>query len=461
MNILYIGSGFVGTCSAAITADSGHQTMLYDIDDRKIKLLGSGDRAQIESCLFEDGLADLLIRNTERLRFTSVYEDVEQFLDSCDAIFLCLPTPEIGETGESDLQYYFAATNKLAAALAKRNDGRQEKYLLIINKSTVPIEMIDRTQLLLNEAGVRECGVVSNPEFLVEGQAVEGSIRPVRVVVGAWNKADFKIMRQLYQRFYESIKIEYIEVNPKEAAAGKLVANFYLFNKLAVCFDVIGRTTETFSQLGFENIRRILTSDPRIGSWGFYDSLYAGGSCFIKDARSLSYQLQTAGQKATLINETYLANKRQLELFLARPEQEAGFSWAGATVALLGLSFKQNTNDIRNSPSIDIVHCLLAKGVKKFQLYDPVARPEFEHLFPASVHLAYANDEEEALARADVVLIATDWQQFRNLPDKYLLKRQERPLIMDGRRILVHSYEQLQKNGFNIIAVGSPFIKAL
>ncbi len=459
MNILYIGGGFVGACSAAVSADSGHNTLVYDVDAEKVKKLGSGDRDTIQSCLFEEGLGDLLIRNKERISFTVDYKDVENFLENCDAVFMCLPTPEIGETGESDLTYYFDAANKLADALSKRNDGSQEKYIAIVNKSTVPIDMVQITEDVMEKAAVKNYGVVSNPEFLVEGKAVSGSIHPDRVVVGALKEKDFEIMRKIYQRFYTSTAIKYLEVNPKEAAAGKLLANFTLFNKLAICFDVIGRTCETFDGLQFENIRKILISDPRIGSWGMYDSLYAGGSCFIKDARSLSHQLQTAGQNAVMVNETHLANKRQLENFIGRAEKEMKFDWADKKVCLLGLSFKQDTNDIRNSPSIDFVNFILTKQVKEINCFDPAATVMFKSLMDKENKIKYLNSEAEAMAGADIIIISTDWPQFRSLAD-YLLVKNARPLIMDGRRILQGRYKDLQEAGFNIIAVGSPLLKS-
>jgi len=463
MKILYIGSGFVGTCSAAVSADSGHETLVFDVDKRKIELLSSFDRDTIQSCLFEEGLGDLLVRNKERIEFTTDYDKVEKFLDDCDAVFMCLPTPEIGETGESDLSFYFNAAEKLAGSLSKRNNGKQEKYVVIVNKSTVPVDMVDKTEELLKKNGVKNFGVVSNPEFLVEGKAIPGSLRPDRVVVGAWLEKDFQIMRQVYQRFCNSTSVKYLEVNPKEAAAGKLLANFTLFNKLAVCFDVIGRTCETFSNLQFENIRKILMSDPRIGSWGLYDSLYAGGSCFIKDARSLAHQLQTAGQGAVLVDETYLANKRQLELFVGRAEKEAGISWAGKTVVLFGLAFKQETNDIRNSPAIDVVNFLLDQQVKQIRCYDPAAVEMFKTKFKNCGQIKYYQNESETLCPSDgqgvdVIIIATDWPQFRGLAD-FMLSEKTRPLIMDGRRMLQHRYQDLQEAGFDIIAVGSQFLK--
>lgn len=457
MNILYIGAGFVGTCSAAVAADSGHHVLLYDIDERKITALRSGDRDTIESCLFEDGLGDLLVRHQERIAFTTDYSQVKKFLDHCDAIFLCLPTPEIGETGESDLQYYRAAAEELGAALAERNGGRQDHYVVVVNKSTVPIALIDETKTIFARHGVKQCGVVSNPEFLVEGKAVSGSMKPDRVVVGAESEPDFLVMRQLYQRFYDSPDVEYIEVNPFEAAAGKLLANFYLFNKLAICFDVIGRTCETFSAVKFENIRRILTTDARIGSWGFYDSLYAGGSCFIKDARSLAHQLQTAGQDPVLVNETYLANRRQLELFLARAKTEAKREWRGSKVAILGLAFKRDTNDIRNAPALEIIRHLSEQNVAELRLYDPVATALTKTVFLASEHIQYTSPED-AIRDADIIIIATDWPEFRGLAELILQAARPGALIMDGRRMLQHQYSELQEAGFDVVAVGSPFM---
>lgn len=460
MNLLYIGAGFVGACSAAVAANSGHKALVYDINETRVNMLSSGDRDTIENCLHEKGLGDLLVKHKEFINFTTDYKLVENFLDTCDAVFMCLPTPEIAETGESNLDYYFAAASELAGVLKNRNNKEQTKYIGIINKSTVPINMIDRTSEIFDKAGVKNYGVISNPEFLVEGTAVQDSISPDRVVVGANKKQDFELMQRLYQRFYDAPGVDYIEVNPKEAAAGKLLANFYLYHKLMACYDVIGRTCEAFDDLQFENIRKILTSDKRIGSWGFYNSLYAGGSCLIKDARSLSHQLQTAGHGASLINEISGANKRQLELFLSRPEKEVDFNWEGKTVAILGLSFKRDTNDIRNAPSIEIAKFLQEKGIKKLVCFDPTASENFQILYPTSDNVEYAINEHDAMKDADIVIIATDWPQFRGLGDVLLYEVKNKPLIMDGRRMLQHRYQELQDNGFDIISVGSKFIKA-
>lgn len=458
MKLLYIGAGFVGTCSAAVAADSGHDVLVYDIDQNKVNNLGSDDYNKIQSSLFEEGLADLLIRNKERINFTFDYNLVQSFIDDCDSVFMCLPTPEIAETGESNLSYYFDAAEKLAESLIKRNQGKQEKYIVIINKSTVPVDMVDKTEELFNKFGVKNFGIVSNPEFLVEGKAISGSLKPDRIVIGAHNQKDFEVMRVLYQRFYSSPTVEYLEVSPEEAAAGKLLANFVLFNKLAVCFDVVGRTCETFDNVKFENVRKILASDNRIGSWGLYDSLYAGGSCLIKDSRSLLHQLKLAGQKVDLVDEIYSANHRQLQTFLDRAEKEVGFNWSDKVVTLLGTAFKRDTNDIRNSASIKIVKFLLEKKVKQINIFDPAALDWFKELFPASSIVKYYDSDTTAIDKSDVIIIATDWPQFREL-DKVLVLLDRQPLIMDGRRILSHQYKELQEKGYNIIAVGSPFLE--
>ena len=329
MNILYVGGGFVGACSAAVSADSGHRTLVYDIDSEKVRKLSTDDRDTIQSCLHEEGLAELLIRNRARLTFTAQLDDVTPFLEDVDAIFMCLPTPEKeGAEGEADLSYYKAAVADLGRFLARRNGGAQSRRLVVVNKSTVPIRMIDHTKELFAEQGIKNFGIVSNPEFLVEGKAIEDSIHPDRVVVGAAAEEDFAIMREVYRRFYDSTNVKYIEVNPYEAACGKLLANYLLFNRVVTTFDVVGRTCEYFPNVAYEAVRKILTADPRIGTWGLYDSLYAGGSCFIKDAASLAHQLEQSGTHAHLIRGILEANVFQRDHFFGRAETEANFSWA-------------------------------------------------------------------------------------------------------------------------------------
>ncbi|MBI5412961.1 UDP-glucose/GDP-mannose dehydrogenase family protein [Candidatus Peregrinibacteria bacterium] len=465
MNILYIGAGFVGTCSAAVSADSGHGALVYDINKERIRKLSSGKRDVIESCLFEDGLAELLIRCKKNITFTNSAPEMKKFIDRVDAIFMCLPTPEkAGEEGQSNLSYYEAACETLAKMLSKRQGGKQSSYVVIINKSTLPISMIDRTKEILEAHKVKNFGIVSNPEFLVEGKAVYDSIHPDRVVIGAENEKDFKIMRALYQRFYTSSSVKYIEVNPHEAEAGKLLANFMLFSRLALCFDVIGRTCESFPRISFERVRDILKIDPRIAPWGLYDSLYAGGSCFIKDAASLAYQLESAGGNAELVRGVLGANNYQLDHFLSRIHAEAHAIIKGVRIALFGAAFKQHTNDVRNSGAIRATEFFLQEGAQEIKVYDPAATDEFKRVFNPKKDaqykkITYTKSEDACLKSTSMAFIATDWPQFQSLAE-IIQKTVKAPyLIMDGRRMLCNSYNNLQSAGFSIIAVGSQFMK--
>jgi len=463
MKILYFGGGFVGACSAAVSADSGHEVLVYDINKDLVNSLSSGDKDKIESYLFEKGLCDLIIRNQARIKFTFDLAEVEKYIDATEVVFICLPTPERDGTGETNLKIYEAAAKTLSEILVKRNNGKPSQYILIVNKSTVPIDMVNQTKEIMQAAGVKNFGVGSNPEFLVEGKAIEGSIRPPRVVVGADSEKDFAIFRNIYSRFVESANINYIEVSPAEAEASKLLANYILFSRLANCFDVVGRACEKFPGLQFENIRKILIADSRIGDWGFYDSLFAGGSCFIKDARSLAHQLKVKGAKADLVDDVLAANQRQLDNFLNRAEAELDFNWTGKTVGILGLAFKQDTNDVRNAAALGAVEFLLNKGVARIKAYDPVAGNNFLKYFAGNKNIGKINlvvDETEAMAEVDILIIATDWPQFRGLDGLILEKLPKGAIIMDGRRMLAQKYEELKQAGYNIIAVGSPVIKA-
>jgi len=459
MKILYIGGGFVGICSAAVSADSGHDTLVYDIDEKKISAYASFSKDKIEKFIFESGLPEMLARNRDRIKFTTDYKVVVNFLDEADAIFMCLPTPEKPNAlGETNLDYYNTAAEKLAEHLTHRTNGEQKNYLVIVNKSTVPINMADETARILRARGVKNFGVVSNPEFLVEGKAVEGSVRPDRVVIGAGKEKDFAIMRQVYRRFVDSAGVKYIEVSPREAAAAKLLANYILFSRVVTTYDVVGRVCESFPDVSFENVRKVLTSEPRIGGWGFYDSVYAGGSCFIKDALSLAHQMETAGARASHVRTTLESNEFQRDFFFSRAESEAQFSWAQKKVAILGVAFKQDTNDVRHSPAFDIVKHLENADVKLIQVYDPAAMRSFREHYGKTDKVAYAENIEEAIAHTDVCLILTDWPQFKTVSDIILAVAKKGYLIMDGRRMLATEYEKLQTAGCDILAVGSPFL---
>lgn len=461
MHLLFIGSGFVGSTTAAAMAEFGHDVLVFDIDPHKISELGSFDKKRIDACLFENGLADLLIKNRARILFTRAYADVARALDAVDAIFLCVPTPH-REDGSTNMSYYEAALAQLADALRHRQKGTQRNAIVLINKSTVPIDTPRYAMQALADHAVRNVSVVSNPEFLVEGRAIEGNLTPSRIVVGASSKKDFATMRRIYYRFADTKNIPYIETNPFEAAAGKLLANYLLFSRLMLCYDVMGRVTEQFADVSFEQVRTIVCSDPRIGFWGFYDSLYAGGSCLEKDAKSLAFQLEGTRANTDMIQVSIDANHRQFEGFLARIKKDAKMSLAGKKVAILGMAFKRDTNDMRNAAGPMVLSWLARQKPASVQVYDPAIAAQAIAELPAAKKLSVtvAKKVGDAVAGADVVFVLTDWPEFETLGRRIARQATRPSLLIDGRRMLRADYATLRKNGVAVLAVGGPFLPA-
>lgn len=460
MKLIYIGAGFVGACSSAVMAKFGHDVLVYDVNEKRINIFNTYNRDLIEQELFEQDLGSLVVQNRERISFTADYQTVEKAFDDADAVFICVPTP-IGEDGNYKLDIYFEALNSLATGLVKRNNSKQEKRIVVVNKSTVPIEMAEVAEQKLSEAGVTNFGVVSNPEFLVEGQAIHDSFSPDRTVIGALREEDFSVMKQVYQRFYYSSGGSYIEAGPREAAAGKLLANFILLSRLVTSFDVVGRVSESFQGINFEKIRKIVTADKRIGSYGFYNNIYAGGSCLTKDAAALAYQLEKAGSNSQQIKQVLSGNIYQREHFYQRVKNDADFDVKGKKIAVLGLSFKRDTNDVRNSGAVSIAEKLLDDNVDELRVFDPVALDLLKKYWAEKndKRIIYCKNEKEALRDSNAAFILTDWPQFSTVDQIIISVCQTPYLIADGRRMAQHAYTDLQKRGYDILAVGGPFIK--
>ena len=282
-----------------------------------------------------------------------------------DAIFLCLATPP-NLDGSTDLSYYKSAANTLGELLSKR---RNPKRVVIVNKSTVPIGTARLLQGIFNDHGVKNFGVASNPEFLPEGNAVEMSRKPDRVVIGADEEEDFAIIRRIYPQFVNHVRIRYIETTPETAESIKYVANTLLLTYISYWNGVGGRLCETFDNIRMEHLKMGVTADARISTWGSYVSNGAGGSCFGKDIQSLTYQLSRAGQATDLLQSVYKINEYQKTYLVDRAIYEAGFNFNRKTVALLGLSFKKRTNDMRDSSALKVVEALLDDWLDKLQPY--------------------------------------------------------------------------------------------
>src|SRR5690349_13511430 len=331
MKIIVAGTGFVGLTHAAVCSEYGHEVYAYDIDERKLDAYRSADRERISYYVNEPGLPGIIAENKDRYLFFC--NDLEPIIEGTDAIFLCLPTPP-NLDGSSDLSFYFKATDRLCELLAKREDTRR---VVLINKSTVPIGTARQLERKLREFNVPNAGVASNPEFLPEGDAVEKSRRPDRVVVGADTEDDFRIMRRIYSQFTNHVRIAYIETTPETAESIKYVANTLLLTYVSFWNGVGARLGESFDNIQMEDLKRGVTADNRISKWGSYVSNGAGGSCFGKDIQSLIYQLKSNSQNTSLLESVYSINEYQKSYLVDRAVQEAGASFNHKTVALLGL----------------------------------------------------------------------------------------------------------------------------
>lgn len=458
MKIVVAGTGFVGLTHAAVLAENGHEVHAYDIDRAKLDAYRSGERERIERYVHEPGLSEIIAETLGRYLFFTDPEGIRDEIEDTEVIFLTPPTPPRLD-GSTDLTAYDAVARYLGELLAARPEPRR---VVLVNKSTVPIGTARHLQGLLEGCGVQNFGVASNPEFLPEGNAVEKSRRPDRLVVGADTDEDFALLREVYPQFHNHVRIGYLETTPEAAEAIKYVANTLLLTYISFWNGVGARLAETFSNIPMEDLKRGVTADDRISTWGSYVSNGAGGSCFGKDIQSLIYQLRSQGQDYALLRDVFEINEHQKTYLVDRAVNEAGFEFNHKTVALMGLSFKKHTNDMRDASSLKVVEALLGRGVREIRAYDPLAAHEARRFFdPERNHLfervTYCDSAAEALAGSDATFITTDWEEFRGLGG--LLERLATPphLVLDGRRMIA-GYPELAEAGFHYLPVGGPLI---
>ncbi len=308
-------------------------------------------------------------------------------------------------------------------------------------------------------------GVASNPEFLAQGHAIEGSRRPDRVVIGADTAEDMHILRRLYSQFVNHVRIRYLETTPETAEAIKYMSNTLLLTYISFWNGVGARLAEAMPNIRMEDLKVGVTSDARISTWGSYVSNGAGGSCFGKDIQSLIFQLNHAGRRTDLLQAVYNINEYQKIYLIDRAIHEAHFSFNQKTVALLGLAFKKRTNDMRDSAALRVVESLLARDVRAIRAYDPLAadearrnwfNPDKNHLFE---RISYHATAQEAISGSDALYISTDWEEFRGLARTIQTTVTPPYLIMDGRR-MIPDYDTLAAVGYEYLPVGGPLLHA-
>ncbi|MBC7918488.1 MAG: UDP-glucose/GDP-mannose dehydrogenase family protein [Rhodoferax sp.] len=439
MKITVNGVGYVGLVTAACLAEVGNDVICLDLDAAKIQMLEEGSIP-----IHEPGLEDLVRRNVKagRLHFTC---DIERAAHFGTVQFIAVGTPQ-DQDGSADTQYVIDVA---------RNVGKyMTDYKVVVDKSTVPVGTADAVKAAiveeLRKRGVETpFGVVSNPEFLKEGAAIEDFMRPGRIVIGSDDEEATLHMRALYapfQRHHDRLIL--MDVRSAEltkyAANAMLATRISFMNELANLAEVLGAD--------IEHVRKGIGSDPRIG----YDFLYAGagygGSCFPKDVKALiKTAVDKGGMQLQVLTAVQLANDAQKHVLGAKARQRFGDDLTGRHFALWGLAFKANTDDVREATSREVILDLLAAGAT-VTAYDPVAMSEAKRCFADQAGLTYADSQTQALSNADALIIVTEWKEFRS-PDFSTIKSSlKSPVILDGRNL--YDPHMVRALGFEYLAIG-------
>jgi UDPglucose 6-dehydrogenase len=449
MKITVIGTGYVGLVSGTCLADVGNDVLCLDVDANKIRILNDGGIP-----IYEPGLEAMVKKNVTqgRLRFTT---NVEEAIAHGKLQLIAVGTPP-DEDGSADLQHVLAAA---------RNIGRHmREYKVVVNKSTVPVGTAEKVIAIISEeltgrdkqtfafgeGGACEpaFSVVSNPEFLKEGAAVEDFMKPDRIIIGAEDVRAIELMRELYapfQRNHERI----IVMDCKSAELTKYASNAMLATRISFMNELANLAEKLDADIDL--VRKGIGSDPRIGLHFLYPGVGYGGSCFPKDVQALIRAAEDVGQRLKVLQAVEDVNDAQKKILPNKIVQRLGENLAGKTIALWGLAFKPNTDDMREAPSRVLIADLLDRGAK-INAYDPAAAHEAKRIFLDEHCISYADTPMAALEGADVLAIVTEWKEFR-APDFGAMKAKlKQPIIFDGRNL--YDPNILRKAGFEYFNIG-------
>jgi UDPglucose 6-dehydrogenase len=440
MNLTVIGTGYVGLVSGTCFAEMGNKVTCIDIDKAKIEKLNGGIIP-----IYEPGLEPMVKRNIEnKTLFFST--DLASNLQGCDVAFIAVGTP-MGEDGSADLQYVLQ--------VAKEIGQNMEHSIIVVDKSTVPVGTADKVkETIQKELDKRnkdiEFHVVSNPEFLKEGDAINDFMKPDRVVVGSDNEEASKKMRSLYSPFFRSSTDRLITMDVRSAEMTKYVANAMLATKISFMNEIANICELVGADVN--KVRIGIGSDSRIGYSFIYPGSGYGGSCFPKDVKALKKTAEQNGYSPKLIGAVEDVNNKQKLVIAEKIIERFGEDLSGKTFAIWGLSFKPGTDDMREAPAIYIIKELTKRGAK-IQAYDPKAIEEAKEFYLKDVEgITYVNSKYEALHGCDAMVLLTEWKEFR-APDFGELKKQlKEPLIFDGRN--QYNDEMLLSQGFEYHQIG-------
>jgi len=431
MKITVIGTGYVGLVTGTCFAETGNKVTCVDIDKAKVDKLASG-----QITIYEPGLEKIFLRNTKegRLVFTTNLEDV---LEASEIIFLALPTPP-GADGSADLKYVLGVADQMGKLM--------KGYKVVVNKSTVPVGTADKVREAIAKNYKGEFDVVSNPEFLREGVAVDDFMKPDRVVIGTKSDQAKKVMTELYAPFVRQGN-PLIFMDERSSELTKYAANSFLATKISFMNEI----AQLCERMGadVDMVRRGIGSDDRIGKRFLFPGIGYGGSCFPKDVQALvkssnevnyDFEILKAVEKVNALQKLHLVNK--INTYFKNDLQ-------GKKIALWGLAFKPNTDDIRDAPAIDMINALTAAGAI-ITAYDPEAMPNVKNKIGDKIK--YASNQYEALAGADILVVATEWSEFRTPDFEIIEKELTSRVIFDGRNLF--DVAKMKEMGYHYESIG-------
>lgn len=435
MNITIVGTGYVGLVTGTTLAELGNNVYCVDIDTTKVKKMQQGIVP-----IYEPGLEEMFLRNINsgRLFFTT---DLKEAVDKSEIIYLALPTPP-GEDGSADLSYVLGVANQIGEIITD--------YKIIVNKSTVPVGTADKVREVISAKTSVPFDVVSNPEFLREGFAVKDSMNPARVIVGSSSENAKNIMAKIYQPFTNT-GVPIIFMDEKSSELTKYASNSFLAVKITFMNEIANFCEKVGADV--DKVRLGMGSDDRIGNRFLFPGIGYGGSCFPKDVKALIKSGKEENTIFQILEATEAVNSTQKTILVSDIENYFGGDLTGKKIALWGLAFKANTDDIREASSLDNIRILLDKGAK-ITAYDLVAEENVRKILGDSIE--YAKDMYSALENADALLIATEWSEFKNPDFGLMTEKMNNKAIFDGRNIF--ALEQVEGTGFYYKSIGRKII---
>jgi len=439
MKISVIGTGYVGLVSGTCFAEMGNDVICVDIDEKKVNSLKEGIVP-----IYEPGLERMVLENYKKgtLNFTT---DIKDALDNSNICFIAVGTP-MGEDGSADLQYVLAVATSIGQNM--------KHHMFIVDKSTVPVGTADRVrETIQNELDKRESDltfdVISNPEFLKEGDAISDFMKPDRVVIGANSQEAIDIMRELYAPFTRSHD-RFISMDIRSAEMTKYTANAMLATKISFMNEISNICERVGADIN--QVRHGIGSDSRIGYSFIYPGCGYGGSCFPKDVQALAKTAKDYGYTPRILDAVEAVNYAQKRVISDKVIKRFGKNLEGKTFAIWGLAFKPETDDMREASSITVINELTKRGAK-IKAYDPKAKSEAENFYlKGNDSVEYVDSKYTALVDSDAMILLTEWKEFRSPDFDEIAKRLKNPIIFDGRN--QYNKDNLEKIGFEYHQIG-------